>query len=190
MDPRQRKGRTGRRAASPALALTMALWMGLAVGCASAPTAPGAPGGPPARAERAAPGFPGPAGSPSELARRAVRAALAVVGTPYRYGGRDPDRGFDCSGLVTWSYERAGLANLPRTAEGLERAARPVSFEHIEPGDLVFFRLRGKKSAHVALYVGDDRFVHAPSTGRQVEVVHLDHVFWSRQPRRAGRIAH
>jgi cell wall-associated NlpC family hydrolase len=125
------------------------------------------------------------------VGRRAAKAALAVVGRPYRYGGADPQSGFDCSGLVTWSYRRAGLADLPRTAEDLERLARPVSLDEVEPGDLLFFRLTGKKkTSHVALYIGGDRFVHAPSSGKGVEVVSFDHVYWSRHLRRAGRIAH
>src|SRR5262245_10200498 len=107
----------------------------------------------------------------------AVRAALSMVGTPYRRAGRSPS-GFDCSGLVVYSYARAGLAGLPHSSEGLERRTRPVSVDELEPGDLIFFDLDGKKSAHVAIYVGDRSFVHAPSSSKRVERVDFDHVYW------------
>jgi cell wall-associated NlpC family hydrolase len=156
----------------------------LAVGCASGPVSPAVHerAGGRAAASRARAADPG-------VGLRAVKAALAVVGRPYRYGGNEPERGFDCSGLVTWSYARAGVSGLPHTAEGLERSTRPVTLTDIEPGDLLFFRLDGKKTAHVGLYVGDDRFVHAPSTGKGVEVVGFDHIYWSRHIRHAGRLS-
>ncbi len=123
----------------------------------------------------------------SGLGVRAARTALAMVGAPYRYGGSSP-RGFDCSGLVVYSYGRAGLAGLPRTAADLERASRRVALDELEPGDLLFFQLSGKKTSHVAIYVGDEAFVHAPSSGRRVERVHFDHVYWGPRLGRAGRL--
>ena len=110
-----------------------------------------------------------------------------MIGTPYRYGGVSP-AGFDCSGLVVYSYASAGISKLPRTAAGLERAARPVRLSALEPGDLLFFRLEGPKTLHVAMYVGDRAFVHAPSSGKRVERVSFDHVYWSPRLKRAGRV--
>jgi cell wall-associated NlpC family hydrolase len=156
-------------------------WLGLAglLGCAGTPAPQ--------------PGAPAPASaSPASLARQAPRAeaartALRLVGAPYRYGGRTP-RGFDCSGLVVYSFARAGLAGLPHSAAALEELSQPVRRSELEPGDLLFFRLEGKKTSHVAIYVGGDAFVHAPSSGKRVEKVSLDHVYWGPRVGRAGRL--
>jgi murein DD-endopeptidase len=107
----------------------------------------------------------------------AVRAALRMVGVPYRYGGSTPD-GFDCSGLVQYSYAIAGR-RLPRSAEEQAASSRPVSRSQVRPGDLLFFHLNGTPS-HVALYVGNGRFVHAPTTGKFVSTAHLSNPFWRR----------
>jgi cell wall-associated NlpC family hydrolase len=151
----------------------------LALACASpqgpapAPVPPPAP--PPAR---------------SELERAAVvRVAESLVGAPYRYGGRGP-KGFDCSGLVLYSFARAGIRGLPRSAEELESASRPVDLAQLQPGDLLFFRLDRKKTSHVAIYVGNRSFVHAPSRGKRVERVDFDHVYWGPRLARAGRLIH
>ena len=116
-----------------------------------------------------------------------ARAAESMIGAPYRYGGSSP-RGFDCSGLVRYSYAKAGITGLPRTTSALERHARPISLAELEPGDLLFFRLSGKKTSHVAIYVGDRAFVHAPSDGKRVEKVPFDHVYWGPRLRRAARL--
>jgi cell wall-associated NlpC family hydrolase len=110
-----------------------------------------------------------------------------MLGAPYRYGGNTP-KGFDCSGLVVYSYSQAGLTGLPRTAAALEDAAQPVALDELRPGDLLFFQLSGRKTSHVALYVGDREFVHAPSSGGRVERVAFDHVYWGPRIRRAGRL--
>jgi murein DD-endopeptidase len=160
------------RSSVPALALALTL----ACAAAPAPEAPGprAPSGPASDA-------------PAAARARVVRTAVAMIGTPYRYGGSSP-RGFDCSGLVTYSYAKAGISGLPRTASALERQARPISLEELEPGDLLFFRLTGKKTSHVAIYVGNRAFVHAPSGGKRVEKVDFDHVYWGPRLGRAGRL--
>lgn len=148
-----------------------------ALACAS----PQAPAPPPTPPDAAPP-------SRAELERRAVvRAAESLVGAPYRYGGRSP-KGFDCSGLVQYSFARAGIHGLPRKAEDLERAAVPVDLAQIRPGDLLFFRLGRKRTSHVAIYVGGRSFVHAPSRGKRVERVDFDHVYWGPRLARAGRL--
>lgn len=108
---------------------------------------------------------------PPSVGDRAARIALGQVGVPYRYGGATP-RGFDCSGLVFYAYDRAGKP-VPRTTGGLWQAAAPVSGTRMRRGDLLFFRFDGKMS-HVGLYIGGGRFVHAPSSGRVVSVESLD----------------
>lgn len=112
----------------------------------------------------------------SPRARRAVGVALDQIGTPYRYGGDSP-RGFDCSGLVNFAYARVGVA-LPRTTEALWRELRRVDRASLRAGDLLFYRIDGKLG-HVALYAGEGRFVHAPSSGSRVRVERLDTPFYA-----------
>ncbi len=116
----------------------------------------------------------------------ALRAAHDALGTPYRYGGEDR-HGFDCSGLVQWSYARAGLY-LPRTTEEQFADTTPIGMEAVVPGDLLFFRLQGRQVSHVGIYVGDGAFIHAPATGRRVEIARLDDPFWQRRVVRVGRV--
>lgn len=112
------------------------------------------------------------------VGERAARHALAMQGKPYRYGGSAPS-GFDCSGLVQYSYARAG-ARLPRSTEGLWGSSRNVSERQTRPGDLLFFTQEGKRSSHVGIYLGNDRFVHAPSSGKRVGVASLTDPYWRR----------
>jgi cell wall-associated NlpC family hydrolase len=116
-----------------------------------------------------------------------VRTATAMTGAPYRYGGSSP-RGFDCSGLVIYSYAKGGLDGLPHSAHALSRIATPISLDDLEPGDLLFFALSGRKTTHVGIYVGNRTFVHAPSSGKRVEKVSFDHVYWRQKLERAGRL--
>jgi cell wall-associated NlpC family hydrolase len=105
--------------------------------------------------------------------------AVKLVGTPYRYGGASPARGFDCSGLVQFSFRRAGIA-VPRSTEAQLRASRRVPRSQLRPGDLVFFDQDGKKKGHVGIYLGNGRFVHAPSSGKRVRTDSLDSRYWKR----------
>lgn len=106
---------------------------------------------------------------------RAAALALGLVGTPYRYGGNGPDA-FDCSGLVRYVFAELGLP-LPRTSEAQFAAAEPVAPDALKAGDLVFFRI---PQAHIGIFLGDGRFVHAPATGRTVSVARLDEPWFSR----------
>lgn len=108
----------------------------------------------------------------------AARHALGMRGKPYRYGGNTP-QGFDCSGLIQYSYARAGM-KVPRSTEALWAGSRSISSSQIRPGDLLFFHQEGKRNSHVALYVGDDRFVHSPSSGKQVSTASLSDPYWRR----------
>jgi len=101
-------------------------------------------------------------------AERAVKIALGVVGTPYRWGGESPSNGFDCSGLVRWAYGRVGV-DLPHNSYALYNEGRRVRETSMEPGDILFFEGLG----HVGIYLGNGRMVHAPQTGRNVEIVRL-----------------
>ena len=106
--------------------------------------------------------------------------AVGLVGTPYRYGGNTPDSGFDCSGLIGHVYQtRAGVAP-PRTVARLQNWGQLVSSDNIRSGDLVLFA-QGSEPTHAGIYVGDGRFVHAPSTGGEVRLDRLNSKYWSSQ---------
>lgn len=129
--------------------------------------------------------YPEPADrSDAAPAAKAAAIALQQVGVPYRYGGRSPG-GFDCSGLVFYAYQEAGK-RLPRTTGQLWSELPPVSRQDLRIGDVLFFKVGGRMS-HVGMYLGDDRFVHAPSTGRTVSVASLNSPFYEAALLRAGR---
>lgn len=121
----------------------------------------------------------------AEVGVRAAEHALRMVGVPYRYGGNNP-RGFDCSGLVQYSYSRAG-ARLPRSTQAQLAHSHPISRRHLRRGDLLFFDQDGKRASHVAIYLGDDRFVHAPSRGKSVYVADFTDPYWRRHFHEARR---
>jgi len=101
----------------------------------------------------------------AEIALRAI----AQVGRPYVYGGADLN-GFDCSGLVFYIHRELGLS-VPRTAAEQFSASERVDVKHLEPGDLVFFRTTKRREvSHVGIYAGEGRFVHAPQSGRLIEL--------------------
>ena len=107
--------------------------------------------------------------------------AVSLVGTPYRYGGNTPEGGFDCSGLIGYVYRsRAGIA-APRTVASLVNWGQGVPASAVRTGDLVVFA-QGSTATHAGIYVGEGRFVHAPSTGGEVRLDHLNSRYWSRQP--------
>jgi len=118
-----------------------------------------------------------PKESGADVGASAARHALEMRGKPYRTGGSTP-RGFDCSGLVQYSYAQAS-AKLPRSTDGLWSSSRAVSRKEIRAGDLLFFHQEGKRNSHVAIYVGNHRFVHAPSSGKQVSTASLDDKYWN-----------
>jgi len=115
---------------------------------------------------------------------QAAVVAVRQLGVPYVYGGTTV-RGFDCSGLVQYAYARAGTG-IPRTTADQWRQLTPVSGSSLRVGDLLFFRIEGKIS-HVGLYIGEQRFVHAPSTGKQVSMARLDSDYYRRAFVRAAR---
>jgi len=123
---------------------------------------------------------------PADAVRtQVVFTAMQMVGVPYRWGGASPE-GFDCSGLVQYAYSNAGL-QLPRTAADQMKAVTPLTLENAEAGDLLFFR-EGKRTSHVAIYLGQGRFVHAPSTGNSVSLDSFSNTYWRMRFARAGRV--
>lgn len=126
-----------------------------------------------------------PPGAQGELLLR----ALGLVGIPYKYGGNSPDTGFDCSGLVHYVFGHAiGLA-LPRNAEEISRVGDQIGRDELEPGDLVFFNTLRRPFSHVGIYLGEERFIHAPSQGGQVEIVSMTGRYWQNRYNGARRIS-
>ncbi len=118
----------------------------------------------------------GDTASPAQ--RDVVRHALGYVGVPYRYGGDSADTGFDCSGLVWRVYRQAAGLRLPRDTYGISRKGIAVPPRELKPGDLVFFNTMKRSYSHVGIYLGEDRFVHAPSSGGAVGVARISDRYW------------
>jgi len=129
-----------------------------------------------------------PADVPDPGGEIAVRA-LAELGVRYRFGGNTPETGFDCSGFVRWVFRDHEAIALPRASHDMARLPAPsVDPAELAPGDLVFFRIRGNRVSHVGIYIGDGRFVHAPSRGGKVRVDQLDDRYWKRRWAGAKRV--
>lgn len=124
---------------------------------------------------------------PPAVAARArfLEGARRMIGQPYRFGGAQPG-GFDCSGLVVYAAAAAGL-RLPRTTDELRHAGVPVRRADLEPGDLVFMRLR-RKELHVGIVLDGDRFIHAPSSGERVRIDSLGAAPYARHYLGARRV--
>ena len=118
-----------------------------------------------------------------------LKRGLALLGTPYRWGGASPEAGFDCSGLVGYVFRTALGIDLPRVSRDMARDGEKVDRTAMVPGDLVFFGRRGKRVDHVGIYIGEGRFLHAPRTGRDVTVSQLDTGYWSGRFLQARRVA-
>jgi cell wall-associated NlpC family hydrolase len=137
------------------------------------------------------PGAAGPGGAVgtrtgSTLGASAASVALSLLGSPYRNGGTDPT-GFDCSGLVQYVFGQAGLA-LPRSVREQMRLGTPVDDDVVEAGDLLFFAIDGRTVSHVAIAVGPDGFVHAPSARGVVREERLSAGYWRRRFSGARRL--
>src|SRR5262245_60896562 len=120
-------------------------------------------------------------------ADRAATQALKMLGKPYRYGGSSPT-GFDCSGLVFYSYRQAGVS-LPHNTEQQRRLAKRVKVAELKRGDLLFFDQEGKKNSHVGIYLGNGQFVHAPSSGKAVRNDRLDNPYWKKHLSETRRLS-
>jgi len=145
-------------------------------------------------------GRPGPVGTPRHWpqvppadparANAVLMRAISLVGTPYRYGGSTPEGGFDCSGLVNYVYRDMLGLRLPRSSRELAAWQGPrIDPDRLTTADLVFFGSRGSVS-HVGIYVGEGRFVHAPTTGGTVRLDHLDGPYWRNHYSGAKRVLH
>lgn len=106
----------------------------------------------------------------SEQGNEVALYALGLIDTGYRFGGKNPEAGLDCSGMVSYIYDRAAGIKVQGSAADIARRGRPIARTALRPGDLVFFNTRNRSYSHVGIYLGDDRFVHAPSTNGRVRI--------------------
>jgi cell wall-associated NlpC family hydrolase len=120
----------------------------------------------------------------SELAFR----AMGMIGIRYKYGGNVPESGLDCSGLVRYVFKEAWGANLPRTSEEISRVGETVDSKDLRPGDLVFYNTLKRSFSHVGIYLGDNKFIHAPSGGGKVRIESMDLSYWKNRFNGARRI--
>lgn len=117
-----------------------------------------------------------------------VDLALDQRDIRYRRGGRSPATGFDCSGFVHFVFARALGVDLPANAVSQFQAGIRVARNEMKTGDLVFFRIHGKRISHVGIYLGDGRFIHAPTTGQRVRVDRMDQRYWAHRFAGAKRL--
>ena len=159
-----------------AFGLSLAL---LLAACSTTPPAP-----PPSPAS-VAPPLPAPAPAPqtderyfslpNDTDRReVVMFALGLLETGYRFGGRNPEAGLDCSGMVSYIVEQVSGQRLPHNASQIASVTRPIERHQLQPGDLVFFNTANRRHSHMGIYLGEGRFVHAPSSKGKVRVERLD----------------
>ena len=129
-----------------------------------------------------------PAARANDVGARIANNALAQIGRPYRYGGDTPTQGFDCSGLVQYAIAQAGFDHVPRTVAQQYRAAHRVALDALRPGDVLFFRFSRIRPTHDAIYIGNNQFVHAPSSGGKVRRASLENPYWRRHLLAVGRL--
>lgn len=117
-------------------------------------------------------------GAPSGSA--VVAAARSQLGRPYKYGGASPQAGFDCSGLIHWSYKQHGVA-VPRIATEQAKAGSVVKKSQLRQGDIVVFRISSRTGIHTGLYSGNGKFIHSPSSGKRIREDSMNDDYWKRR---------
>lgn len=134
---------------------------------------------------------PRPSGSPETIAQQSLPVsekgnevalyAFGLLDIGYRFGGKNPEAGFDCSGMVSYIYGRAAGIRIQGSAADIARNGRPIERSLLRPGDLVFFNTRNQSFSHVGIYLGDARFIHAPSTNGRVRIDRLNDSYYAQR---------
>lgn len=114
--------------------------------------------------------------------------AMGLIGINYKRGGNTPESGLDCSGFVRYVFKEAWGADLPRTSAEISRVGKPVNSKDLQPGDLVFYNTLRRGFSHVGIYLGDSKFIHAPSSGGQVRVESMRVDYWRKRFNGARRV--
>lgn len=162
-------------------------FMGIALlgGCASAPSPAPRTSAPPPAARTLDDVLDG---DPDPRRNELVLVALSQIGAPYRWGGNSPMTGFDCSGLVVYVYQQVLRVVLPRTTFAQARGARSIPTEALRLADLVFYNTLGPAFSHVGLYIGNERFVHAPNANDVVRIENMRTGYWVERFNGARRV--
>lgn len=164
----------------PAAAITLACAIALLAGCSSAPKT-----ATPSRPEASAPTLADYFRLEHERqTQEMVLFALGLLDTGYQFGGRNPEAGLDCSGMVSYIVEQISGRRLPHNAAQIAGITRPIETSELRPGDLVFFNTMRRPHSHMGIYMGDGRFIHAPSSRGKVRIERLDNSYF--RPRLDG----
>ncbi|MRT29802.1 NlpC/P60 family protein [Herbaspirillum sp. CAH-3] len=143
--------------------------------CGTTPTAPPIarlPGAPQSQA---------PALPATDNGNEVALYALSLIDTGYRFGGKNPSAGLDCSGMVSYIFGQAANYRIAGSAADIARQGRQIDPSQLRAGDLVFFNTQNRPFSHVGIYLGDGRFVHAPSTNGKVHITRMDNPYFSRR---------
>ncbi len=116
--------------------------------------------------------------------------ALSLTGIKYQYGGSQPETGFDCSGFVRYVFREAANITLPPTARAISQIGKAVKKDELQPGDLVFFNTLKSAFSHVGIYIGNNKFIHAPRAGGSVRVEDMQADYWTKRYNGAQRLEH
>lgn len=117
----------------------------------------------------------------SERGNEVALYALGLIDTGYRFGGKNPDAGLDCSGMVSFIYDAAAGIKVKGSAADMARKGRAIDRIALRPGDLVFFNTLNRPFSHVGIYLGDDRFIHAPSGNGRVRIDRLNDRYYAQR---------
>ena len=123
-----------------------------------------------------------------ERAREVLINALSLTGIRYKYGGNSPESGFGCSGFVRYVYQQSANLTLPHGAHAISQLGKTVGKNDLQPGDLVFFNTLKSAFSHVGIYLGNNRFIHSPSSGGGVRVEDMQDSYWQKRFNGAQRI--
>lgn len=124
----------------------------------------------------------------SNKAQEVLFQALSLTGIQYKYGGNTPETGFDCSGFVRYVFSQAAQITLPPTARSISQLGKTIKKDELQPGDLVFFNTLKAAFSHVGIYMGDNKFIHAPRAGANVRVENMETSYWRSRFNGAKRI--
>lgn len=128
------------------------------------------------------------AGAETNQSSRVTTYALALIGLPYRYGGTNPESGFDCSGFVGHVIHVTKNVQLPRSSYEMASTGQAIQRAALQPGDLVFHNTLGRPNSHVGIYLGNGQFIHSPKTGDVVQRADLNSPYWRTRFNGARRI--
>lgn len=154
--------------------------LAMVTGCSTTPTL-AAPPVPPLASEVPALQLPGPQ-------TWLVVFAHTLLNVPYRYGGDTPETGLDCSGFIGYVFRESMGIILPRRIGEISRMGQPIERKALLPGDLVFFNTRGVRNSHAGIYIGNDQFIHAPSSGKRIHIVDMTEKYWRNRYNGARRL--